>query len=248
MDFDVDGNVALGTASSSGLGKASMRCLAEHGADVVLNGRDPEKLETAVESLRETASGSVVGIQADLTNPGAVEDLVADVIDEFGGLDHLVTSSGGPPRRSFGGATDDDWYDAYDLLVMSAVRTIRAARPHLEADDGGTIVCITSRRTKEASPTNILSSAVRMGIPGIVKALSRDLAPAVRVNEVRPGPFKTPRNDPETWEEKRQGIPLDRLGDPVEFGQVVAFLSADSSSYLTGASVPVDGGWTHATL
>lgn len=248
MDFGVEGNTALGIASSSGLGKASMYTLAAEGANVVINGRDRDRLNAAVEEIKSVATGSVLGVAGDITNPDDIDNLVDRTVEEFGELDHLVISSGGPPRRTFGESTDQEWYDAYDLMIMSAVRTIRAARPHLESGTGGSIVCITSRRTKEASPNNILSSSVRMCIPGLMKALSRDLAPAVRVNEVRPGPFTTPRNDPSTWDQKRQSIPLDRLGDPLEFGQVVAFLSSDRSGYLTGASIPVDGGSTHATL
>lgn len=247
MDLGLAGNAALVTASSSGLGKASATALAREGADVLVNGRDPAKLDAAVAEIDEVATGDVVGKRGDITDPDDIADLVAAAVDEFGRLDHLVTSAGGPPRRRFDEATDEDWYGSYDLLVMSVVRVVREALPHLR-QDGGTIVSITSRRTKEPSPSNVLSSAVRTCVPGLVKTLSRELAPEVRANTVRPGPFKTPRNDPETWERKREPIPLDRVGEPPEFGDVVAFLSSERSSYLTGASVPVDGGASRSSL
>ena len=247
MDYELGGNAALTIASSSGLGKASATALAREGVDLVVNGRDPAKLETAVEELRDVSTGEVVGNRGDITDPQDVTDLVETTVEEFGRLDHLVTSAGGPPRRRFAETTDEDWYDSYDLLVMSVVRVVRESLPHLR-EDGGTVVSITSRRTKEATPSNVLSSSVRMCIPGLMKALSRDFAPDVRANTVRPGPFKTPRNEPETWDSKREPIPLDRVGEPREFGDVVAFLCSERSSYLTGASVPVDGGWSHSTL
>jgi molybdenum cofactor synthesis domain-containing protein len=193
-----------------------------------------------------------VAVERVTTLPDRVAD-IARVVNEYRAEYDAVVVTGGL------GPTHDDVTMAgvaaafgTHLEASEAVREWLAADGYADEDlaagDGGTIVCITSRRTKEASPANILSSAVRMCIPGIMKALSRDLAPAVRVNELRPGPFTTPRNDPSTWDRKRQSIPLDRLGDPLEFGQVVAFLSSPRSGFLTGASIPVDGGSTHATL
>lgn len=247
MDLELAGNAALTIASSSGLGKASATALAREGANVVVNGRDPEKLEAAVEEIREVATGDVVGTRGDITDPNDIAALVETTVSEFGGMDHLVTSTGGPPRRRFEEASDDDWYQAYDLLGMSVVRSIRDSIPHLR-EGKGTVVCITSRRTKEATHNNILSSAVRMTVPGIMKALSRDLAPDIRINTARPGSYKTPRNADADWENKRKPIPLGRGGEPMEFGDVVAFLCSGRSSYLTGASIPIDGGVSHATM
>jgi NAD(P)-dependent dehydrogenase (short-subunit alcohol dehydrogenase family) len=247
MDYGIAGNAALTIASSKGLGKASATSLAKEGVDVVINGRDEEALAAAVEEIREVATGEVVGKQGDITDPADVAALVETTVSEFGRMDHLVTSTGGPPRRGFEETDDDDWYGAYDLLVMSVVRTVRASLPYLR-EDGGTIVCITSRRTKEASPTNVLSSSVRMCVPGLMKVLSHELAPEIRINTVRPGSYKTPRNPPETWDEKAKASPLGRVGEPSELGDAVAFLSSDRSSYLTGASIPVDGGASHSTL
>lgn len=245
MDFELEGTTALTIASSSGLGKASATALAREGANVVVNGRDQSKLDSAVEEIQSVATGEVIGKRGSITNPGDIAEIVDATVDEFGQLDHLVTSAGGPPRRRFAETADDEWYEAYDLLVMSVVRTIRESLPYLE-DGGGSIVNVTSRVTKEPRPSNILSSSVRSCVPGLMKALSRELAPDVRINTVRPGPYKTPRNDPETWEDKRKAIPLNRLGESREFGEVVAFLCSERSSYLTGASIPVDGGASHS--
>ena len=120
MDLEIDGNVALVTASSSGLGYASAKAFVREATHVVINGRDADKLESAAEDLREEAAGDarVVPIQADLTRPDDVTKLVTETTEEFGRLDHLVTSAGGPPSGAFLDTDDEDWYDAYDLLEI----------------------------------------------------------------------------------------------------------------------------------
>jgi len=257
MELGIEGNTALITASSSGLGNASARALARNGANVVVNGRDEERLEEGAERVRDVAEGEVVGVQADISEKGAVEDLVDTTVEEFGGIDHLVTSAGGPPSGPFLETTDEDWYEAFDLLVMSVVRAVREAEPHLRKDDGGTIVNVTSRSVKEALDSLVLSNSVRMSVIGLEKTLSKELAPEVRANAVLPGPHETSRikelveqgverGDYEDYEDGMddwsQGIPLERVGEPRELGDTVAFLSSERSSYINGVAVPVDGG------
>jgi 3-oxoacyl-[acyl-carrier protein] reductase len=257
MDLAIDGNVAIVTASSSGLGKASASALAREGANVVINARDEDTLEETADELREQGSGDVLAVQGDLTEKDDIERLVSETIDEFGRLDHLVTSAGGPPSGPFLETDDDDWYEAFDLLVMSVVRLVRAAAPHLREDDGGTIVNVTSRSVKEAIDGLVLSNSVRMGVVGLEKTLSKELAPEVRANAVLPGPHETSRiedlvsqsvdrGEYDSYEQgleaRAEGIPLERLGDPMELGDTVAFLSSRRSSYLNGVAVPIDGG------
>jgi len=257
MELGIEGNTALITASSSGLGSASARALARNGANVVVNGRDEERLEEGVERVRDVAEGEVVGVQADISEKGAVEDLVDTTVEEFGGIDHLVTSAGGPPSGPFLETTDEDWHEAFDLLVMSVVRAVREAEPHLRKGDGGTIVNVTSRSVKEALDSLVLSNSVRMSVIGLEKTLSKELAPEVRANAVLPGPHETSRikelveqgverGDYEDYEDGvddwSQGIPLERVGEPRELGDTVAFLSSERSSYINGVAVPVDGG------
>lgn len=265
MDFDIGGNAALVTASSSGLGKASALALVREGVNVAVNGRDESRLERAVDELREeaTADATVIGVRGDLTRREDIEDLVDRAVEAFGGLDHLVTSAGGPPSGPFLETTDEQWYEAFDLLVMSVVRTVRAATPHLKADGGGTIVCITSRSVKEAIDSLVLSNSVRMGVIGLEKTLSRELAPKVRVNAVLPGPHETARireliqqgverGDYDSYEEglatRGESNPLNRIGDPIELGNTVAFLSAPASGYINGTAIPVEGGLGKANL
>ncbi|WP_276247439.1 SDR family oxidoreductase [Haladaptatus sp. YSMS36] len=263
MDLQISGNSALVTASSSGLGKASAKALAREGANVVMNGRSQESLDEAVEEVREVATGEVVGVTADLTEPDDIENLVQSTVDEFGGLDHLVTSAGGPPSGPFLETTDEDWYDAFDLLVMSVVRLVREAADPLAAGDGGTIVNITSRSVKEAIPSLVLSNSVRMSVIGLEKTLSTELAPDVRVNAVLPGPHETrrirelieqgvDRGEYDSYEEglaaRGESNPLTRIGKPMELGDTVAYLSSPLSGYINGTALPIDGGLGNSNL
>jgi 3-oxoacyl-[acyl-carrier protein] reductase len=257
MDLELAGDAALVTASSSGLGKASATALAREGANVVINGRDEDRLEAAAEEVRASATGDVVTVPGDLTEPEDTERLVGATVEAFGGLDHLVTSAGGPPSGPFLETTDEDWYDAYDLLVMSVVRLAREAEPHLREGDGGSIVNITSRSVKEAIDSLVLSNAVRMSVIGLEKTLSEEFAPEVRVNAVLPGTHETPRIEDlveqavergefDSYEEGlaawAEGIPVGRIGDPMELGDTVAFLCSPRAGFINGQSVVIDGG------
>lgn len=259
MDLRIDGNVALATASSGGLGFASARALVREGANVVINGRTEGTLAEAAEELRAEATGGaeVVAIQGDLTDPDDVADLVEGTVAEFGRLDHLVTSAGGPPSGPFLGIDDAAWQDTYELLVMSVVRTVREAAPHLRADGGGTIVTIASRTVKEAVDSMVLSNSVRMGVIGLEKTISTEFAPEVRANAVLPGSHETERVEnlieqgvergeyasyEEGYADRVSEVPLDRLGSTEEFGATVAFLSSPVSGFINGTAVPIDGG------
>jgi 3-oxoacyl-[acyl-carrier protein] reductase len=256
VDLNIAGHAALIPASSSGLGKASAKALAREGVDVVVNGRDEDRLADAVQDLETVAEGEVVAQAGDVTDPDDVEALVETTLNAFGRLDHLVTNAGGPPSGPFTDTTDADWYAAYDLLVMSVVRLVRACEEPLRADGGGTIVNITSRSVKEAIDSLVLSNSVRMSVIGLEKTLSKELAPEVRANAVLPGSHETARLkelveqavERGEYDRYEEGIdnwadnPLGRIGDPMELGNTVAFLSSPVSGYINGAAIPVDGG------
>ncbi|MGM0605928.1 MAG: SDR family oxidoreductase [Halobacteriota archaeon] len=253
MGLAIEGNTALVTASSSGLGKASAAVLAREGANVVINGRDEDRLEAAASTILSEAEGNVEPIVADITDPAAIGALVEATVDTFGGIDHLVTSAGGPPGRRFFETTDEEWYDAFELLVMSVVRLVREAGPHLRADGGGTVVNITSCVAKEANPSNVLSSAVRMSVLGLEKSLASELAPDVRVNALLPHLHDTPRiqelvSQGLDLQSRRADLPMGRIGRPEELGEVVAFLCSPRSSFVNGVALPHDGGAMQSTL
>ena len=257
----LEGNTALVAASSSGLGKAAATSLAAAGANVVLNGRDEAKLDDAVAAVDAVGPGDVVGHAADLTDGDAVAGLVAATAERFGTIDHLVVNTGDPASGGLHDVTDDDWYHAFDLLVMSAVRLTREAGPYLR-DGGGSIVAITSITVRQPVPSLVLSSSVRMAVLGLVKTLSRELAPGVRANAVLPGPVETPalrdivedaveRGEYDSYEEGLASywpddIPTGSVAQPGELGDVVAFLASPAASYVNGAQLLVDGGIVRA--
>ncbi len=258
MDLELSGNTALVTASTSGLGLASATALAQAGANVAICGRDEDRLAEAHEHVDARGAGEVLSRQTDITDPDEIADLVETTAEAFGGIDHLVTSAGGPPSTTFLETSEREWYQAYDLLVMSVVWTIEEAHPHLLASEAGSIVCITSRTVQEVADGLLLSNAVRRGVIGLVKTVSREFAPEIRANAVLPGTLETPRIEEllearvengtyadydEGLEALAADIPMDRIGDPDELGNVVAFLSSPAASYVNGVEIPIDGGF-----
>ncbi|EJN59732.1 SDR family oxidoreductase [Halogranum rubrum] len=257
MNLELEDDVALVTASSAGLGYGSAESLAEAGANVVVCGRDAEKLATAETALEGVGTGRVVGVEADITDPDSIENLVEVTVDEFGGIDHLVTSAGGVPPGTFDEMTEKEWYGAYDMLVMSVVWTVKTAAPYLKQSEAGTVTCITSTSVQEAIDGLVLSNAVRRGVIGLVKTLAREYAPNVRANAVLPGAHETARieelvedsvdrGEYDSYDEGLQSwaddIPLGRVGDPRELGDVVTFLASRRASFVNGVALPVDGG------
>jgi len=256
MDLELDGNVALCTAATSGLGLASATALAREGAHVAVCGRTASRLDDAREQLEATGDGEVLAVTADITDRDNVEAFVEETVEELGGLDHVVTSAGGPSSGDFLSTTERDWYEAHDILVMSAVWTTRFAYPHLRDSEAGTVVNITSRSVREVIDDLVLSNSVRRAVIGLMKTQAREFAPEVRVNAVVPGAHETPRieeliedaverGEYDSYEQGRgewSDAPLDRIGDPRECGDVVAFLSSARASYVTGTALPIDGG------
>ncbi|MFB6172745.1 MAG: SDR family oxidoreductase [Haloarculaceae archaeon] len=257
MDLGIEGNAAAVTAGSAGLGLASAEALAREGVNVAVCGRTEDRLADAREALEAAGDGDVLAIEADITERDQVESFLDETIETFGGLDHLVTSAGGPPSGSFLDTDDEDWYDAYDLLVMSVVWATRHAHPHLVESDAGTVVNITSGSVKEVIDSLVLSNSVRRAVIGLMKTQSHEWAPDVRVNAVLPGSHETSRitelveqgvdagrfeDYEEGLEEWASGTPLERVGNPEELGEAVAYLSSDRSTYITGVALPVDGG------
>ena len=257
MDLELADSVALVTGGSSGLGRASAVALAREGADVAIFARNADRLDEARDAVDDAGDGTVLAVQGDITDDqGDVDDLVDETVSTFGGLDHLVVSTGGPRPAAFDETAERDWYVAYDLLVMSVVRLARGTHAHL-ADGGGSLTIVGSIATREPVEGLALSSTVRRASVGLAKVLSRSYAPSVRANAVLPGPHSTPYLDAVIAAQVEAGrfasrdaafaairdvVPLDRIGTPADFGDVVAFLASDRASYVTGAAVPVDGG------
>ncbi len=259
MELGLAGKLAVVTGGSSGLGKAAAASLLREGARVLIASRTEEKLQRAVSDLSHL--GEVEALRADLTEARDVEILFGRS-EEMGGADILVISYGGPRIARFPDLDDDDWYQAYELLVMSVVRLARLFGYRMKERGWGRIVLVTSVAIKEVNMNIPLSTSVRLSLAGLVKVLSRELAPEVNVNAVMPGHFMTERQRDllksraaergisleEMEHEAAREIPLTRFGRPEELGDVIAFLASDRASYMTGSLIPVDGGLLSCTL
>jgi 3-oxoacyl-[acyl-carrier protein] reductase len=255
LPFGINGLRVLVTASSRGIGRGVAEVLLEEGARVVINGRDPERLEKTREEL--SGLGEVYAVAADLTVREEVENLVNKAAELLGGLDALVYIPGPPRPGKFRDLGLEDWEYAARLLALSPVWAVRAALPWLEKGKNPSIVFSTSIAVREPIPDLALSNVLRISIHGLVKTLARELGPlGIRVNAILPGYIMTDRvkqiaekrakeqgkTVEQVIEEMASEVPLRRIAEPREVGYLVAFLVSPYASYITGASIPIDGG------
>lgn len=258
MDLGLDGKTAAVMAASQGLGRAAAERLAAEGADVAICARTEQTLRHTADTIAKETGSEVAAIPADVTEREDVERFVDETVDRFGGLDVLVTNKGGPPHGRFGDIEDDQWTEGFELVVLSYVRAVRAALPHLK-DGGGSVVSIESTSVKRPIDGLLLSNALRPSVVATSKSLAREHADeGVRFNVVLPGSMATDRIEDlveaeaeeagipfEQARAQREGqIPTGRFGEPSELGDVIAFLASDRASYVTGGVYPVDGGAT----
>jgi len=241
VELGLTGRVALVCGASSGLGLASAEALAEEGASVVLFARRGDVLE------REAARIGGLAVEGDVTDPADLERAVAVTVERHGGLDILVTNSGGPPPGTALDHGAESLQRAVDLLLLPPARLVELCLPHLRRSPAGRVIAITSVVAKEPAPHLALSNAGRPAVTGWMKSLSRELGPdGITVNCVAPGQVATARLDQlypgGPTDEMLAGIPLRRWGRPREVGDVVCFLASDRASYVSGQTVVVDGG------
>jgi len=263
MDLGLKGKIAMVGGASKGLGFAVARALAGEGVHVCIASRDATAIQRAADTIRAETGGSPLPVTADLSRADAIVAWHEATLQQFGGVDLLFANTGGPPAGSALAFDDRAWQCAFELLLMSVVRSIRAVVPSMTSRGGGAILVGTSSSVKEPLPNLALSNVLRSGVTSLAKTLSVELAPQkIRVNTIIPGRIATDRlRQLDEINANRQGlslpdhqaraaasIPLGRYGTPDDFGRVGAFLLSDAASYITGASVQVDGGLVKGLL
>ena len=264
MDLGLKGKIAVVAASSKGLGKATAQTLAREGALVTVNGREAATLKATADEIRAETGADVIEIVGDMTNPADIDRLISETVEKRGGLDILVCNAGGPPSGTFSSFPEDQpWLDAVNLNLMSTLRLMRAAIPHLEARGGGSITNIVSTSVKQPIGHLILSNTARTAVIGLAKSVSLEYAEKnIRVNNVCPGSTltdritslaktraeKSGRSQAEILAEDASAIPMGRLGTPQEFANVVVFMASPAAAYVTGTTLQVDGGNVRSLL
>lgn len=244
-------------AGSEGIGRACALALAREGADLAICARREDVLRSTCKEIADETGAHVHPVVADLADARDVERFVNAASADLRGLDVLVVNAGGPPASFFEDTTDAQWHATYELTLMSAVRAIRAAIPHFRTEGGGSVVAIASTSVKNPIENLVLSNTIRLSVIGLFKALAGQYAKEnIRFNVVLPGAIATERQmelarhradaDGVSLEEvmakRARSIPLGRLGEPIEIGEVVAWLASDRASYVTGTVMQVDGG------
>ena len=263
MDLGLKGKRALITGASRGLGYATALALAKEGCQVCINSRDVHHVQMAAEKIAAETGAYVNGLAGDVGDKGVVENLVAAAAQAMGGLDLLVTNAGGPPPGAFESHDEVAWQKAVDLSLMSHVRLIRAALPHLRKSEAASVLTITSYSVKQPIPNLVLSNSIRAATVGLTKSLALELGrDGIRFNSILPGWTETERvielmtarataNMTSVQEEaKKQAVesPLGRMGRPEEFANAAVFLLSPAASYITGVMLNVDGGMYKGTL
>ena len=257
MDLGLKGKVAIVTGGSEGIGRAAAQSLGREGAAVVVCARRADVLQRAADSIAEATGAEIVPVAADVRNAQDIDHLVQSAVDRFGRLDILVNNAGTSAAGAFESVTDDAWQTDLDLKLFAAIRATRAALPHLREAGGGSIVNVLNIGAKQPAARSVPTSVSRAAGMALMKALSRELAADnIRVNGINIGLIKSGQHErrwqasgsPGTLEEfyvdhaRHSGIPLGRVGEAEEVGDLIAFLCSNRGAYISGVSINVDGG------
>lgn len=257
MELGIRGRVAIVTAASSGLGKATAIELASEGAKITINSRRPDDLNRTAEEIRSSTGAEVLAVAGDVTDKEDVGRIVARTRERFGRVEILVANAGGPPSGYFDDFDLDDYRQAIELNLLSAISLCREVMPLMRGGKWGRIVAITSIAAKQPIDHLILSNTARAGLLGFLKTLSQQVAAdGITVNSVCPGfhlterlkslASRTAQNEgvsvEEVYNRMAASTPMKRIGDPREFAALVAFLCSERASYITGTVTQIDGG------
>lgn len=256
MNLGIKGKVAVVAAASKGLGFAAALELAQEGAAVAICARRETELNQAADRIRTATGAQVAAVVVDLAAPNGPLKFIEAVKSSLGDPAILVVNNGGPPSTKHDTTSEQQWVDAFHLTFMSSVRLSHAVLPGMKNQRWGRIINITSVAVKQPIDGLILSNALRAGVIGFARTLANEVGPfGITVNNVCPGYTKTerllelakskgPDNDPEAYFTQLSAhVPIGRIGEPSELAALIAFLASDRASYITGATIQVDGGF-----
>jgi len=256
MEFGLKGKRAIVMAASRGLGYASALGLAREGCRLIVCSRDQSRIEAAAAAIKKATNAEVTALVADVSSASEAKRLVDAAVSAYGGLEIVVHNAGGPPAGETLQMTEEQWQKAFEQNLLSFTRIVGAAAPEMKKAGYGRVITIASSSIKQPIPNLALSNALRAGVWGIVKTLSRELAPqGILVNVIAPGRIDTERiaeldqanatKSGKSIEDVRKAsvgsIPLGRLGRPEELANLVVFLASQAGSYITGQAITVDG-------
>ena len=263
MDLGLKNKVAIVAAASTGLGRAVAEELAREGAQVAVCARGAERLKQTAAEIEKATGRAVYAEALDVTDGARVGAFVDGVEKQFGRVDICVTNAGGPPSKTFLEISIEDWRKTVDLTLMSAVHFAREVLPRMKKNRWGRLVTITSMSVKQPVDGLLLSNSVRAAVMGLARTLANEFGPhGITVNNVCPGYTTTDRLNelvekqsrdasvpPEAIRQKwASQIPLGRPARPEEFAALVTFLVSERASYITGTTIPVDGGWVKSLM
>jgi len=241
MDLGIAGRTALVTGASTGLGLASAQALAAEGVTVALASRSAEKLAAAA----ATIDGEVATLAVDLADDASIDTMLVAAVEALGHVDILVANAGGPPPGTFASTNVDLYPAALQLNLLAHVRMCKALIPPMRERGWGRVVAITSATVREPSPNLMLSNTARAGLTGFLKTTATEVArDGVTVNSIQPGLHATGRLAEiyDDLDAVAAGHPMGRIGDPADFGRIVAFLCSETANYVNGTGLPVEGG------
>jgi 3-oxoacyl-[acyl-carrier protein] reductase len=263
MELGIEGKVAAVGGASTGLGKAIAWALAREGARVAICAREREQLEHTATAINRASGREILAHPCDLATADGPTGFVEATAKRFGKLDILVTNAGGPPATISSKTPAEAWAEALELNLLSTIRLAQAAIPYMRRNSWGRIVCITSISVKSPLTGMVLSNTVRPGVVGYAKTVSQEFAQdGITVNVICPGYMATDRvnelgetraaQSGQSVEEVMEGlvanIPMGRMGDPKELGDLVAFLASERAAYITGTTIQIDGGYVRALM
>ena len=258
MDLGLKGKVTIITGGSDGIGKAAATSMATEGANVAIVGRTQSKLDAAVADIKAESNGSVFGVAADVSIESDVQAMVDKVVAKFGGVDILVNNAGTSSSTTLEKMTDNDLKVDFGIKVYGAIYCTRAVLPFLKASGSGAIVNTTTPGGKASGPGKQPTSLSRSAGISLTKSWAGELAEHnIRVNTICVGTFKSGQHrirweamyaeNPsysleDHWESLGSDIPLGRIGEAKEAGEVICFLASARANYITGTAINVDGG------